>query len=77
VSNLSVQRTEALRELEKWLEWLDSDSGIEHRKKWYGKGTDCDLAYMVPITPRMAIITVGHIRELVALARRGLESEQE
>lgn len=76
MSNVATNQTDALKAFEGWLEWLDSDDGMVYRKSRWGDGRDYDLACTVPTPPGMTIVTVGDIRNLVELARKGLSSEQ-
>ena len=50
----------------RWLEWLDSEEGIDHRKKCGGVGDEYDLACTIPTPPGKTLITIGDLRFLVS-----------
>lgn len=53
--------------LRAWLVWLDSPTGLTHRKSRGGLGTESDLVCTIPNPPGSAIITVGDLRSLIAI----------
>ncbi len=51
--------------LEHWLDWLDSEDGLQVRKQRNQEGNDSDLICTIPDPPGKAIVTVGDLRTLV------------
>lgn len=59
---------------ERWLEWLDSHDGRLYRRANDGLENESDLVALIPNPPGRAILTVGDLREVVELMRRGREA---